>query len=776
MPDKPSDEELCKTQRLLMASIESLNGMHLFSLDKSYNYLFFNAVHKEFMKKIHDKSIEIGMNFFDCIPDSIDRRTARLNFDRAFDGEAHSVVEKYGEKECLFFETFHQPIIDEKGAIAGVTVSAHDITERMHNDQALQKTSNDLQMMFKNMVNAFIVWESVFDENGKYVSFKFGYFNDAYERISGVTQKDVRGKNVFEVWPTTEQSWVEAYGSVAVSGISKVFDMYHAPTQGWYHCNAYRPTDSPSQVCVFFEDITERKIATQILAAEKERLAVTLRSIGDGVITTDINGNITMLNKAAETLTGWLSDEATGKLLQDVFIIINQLTRERSEDPVTRVLKTDTIVELSNHTCLISRDGREIVIGDSGAPIRDNEGKVIGTVLVFRDMTEKEKLQDSILRAQRLESLGILAGGIAHDFNNLLGGIFGYVDLANEECTDTKAAGYLAKALDTIERARALTQQLLTFAKGGMPVRKIESLFPFVETTVQFMLSGSNISCIFNIQKDLWLCNFDRNQIGQVIDNIVINAKQAMPNGGKITLTAQNITLEKDSHPSLPQGTYVKISIKDSGAGIPKELFSKIFDSFFTTKATGNGLGLSTCYSIVNRHDGCIDVESELGKGSTFHIYLPATSKQVSHSIKETNLAHTGEGTFLIMDDNEEILEIVSEMLISFGYAVVKKDNGNDVIDYFIKEQSGNRHIAGIILDLTVRSGAGGKETAKTLRKLDTSVPIFVASGYAEDPVMANPAMYGFTASICKPFRKHELEQLLKTYLVRPPKPFTNSD
>jgi len=290
-------------------------------------------------------------------------------------------------------------------------------------------------------------------------------------------------------------------------------------------------------------NITERKLAEEASSAEKERLLVTLRSIGDGVITTDMQGSVILMNRVAEQLCGWKQDEARGMPITSVFNIIHETTREPHENPVEKVLESGEITELANHTVLISRDGTERIIADSGAPIKNTESKTIGVVLVFRDMTEKQRLNDTLQRAQKLESLGILAGGIAHDFNNLMGGIFGYIDLANEESDKANISGYLSKAMKTIDRARALTGQLLTFSKGGAPIQKVGVLFPFVEETARFALSGANVSCLFDVPQDLWACNFDKNQIAQVIDNLIINAQQAMPIGGTIELTARNVTI-----------------------------------------------------------------------------------------------------------------------------------------------------------------------------------------------------------------------------------------
>ncbi|HNW83637.1 MAG TPA: ATP-binding protein, partial [bacterium] len=235
--------------------------------------------------------------------------------------------------------------------------------------------------------------------------------------------------------------------------------------------------------------------------------------------------------------------------------------------------------------------------------------------------------------------------------------------------------------------------------------------------------------------------------------------------GGIIEFTARNLTISEKEHPVLEHGKYVKMSIKDSGIGIPKELLSRIFDPFFTTKPKGHGLGLATCYSIINRHGGCIDVESEQGKGSTFHIYIPASSEPALMPFGSESLQHTGSGTILVMDDEEIIGDIVSNMLQSFGYKVVYKMNGKEIINFLKTEKEASRDIAAMIFDLTIPGGMGGKETIKEVRKMNIQIPAFVASGYAEDPVMANPLKYGFTASICKPFKIIDLMRMLNTHL-----------
>jgi PAS domain S-box-containing protein len=514
------------------------------------------------------------------------------------------------------------------------------------------------------------------------------------------------------------------------------------------------------------QDISERKRALNAVAEEKERLSVTLRSIADGVITTDIKGNIVLMNKVAEELCGWPLAEAKSEPLAKVFRIINEKSRMACENPVVRVLSLGDTVELANHTILVSRDGTERVIADSGAPIRDVNNATVGVVLVFRDMTEKQKLLDNLQRADKLDSIGVLAGGIAHDFNNLLGGIFGYIDLARSTCSaESKTADYLDHALKTFTRARDLTQQLLTFSKGGAPIRKTGSVAPLLKECTQFALSGSSVSCLFHIADNLRLCDFDENQISQVVDNIVINAVQAMPLGGKLTVAAANIKIENNEISSLKQGDYIHASITDTGIGISPSIMARIFDPFFTTKQKGNGLGLATAYSIIKKHDGEITVESEPDKGTTFHLYLPVSERDTSARVVQKDHVHKGSGKILVMDDEESIRETIGAMLRMMGYDVAYALDGDDALFMIRKAAAAKEPFVAVIMDITIPGGMGGKEAIRQLRKADKDLPVFVSSGYSEDPVMADPAEYGFTDKISKPFRISELMELLARHL-----------
>lgn len=523
-----------------------------------------------------------------------------------------------------------------------------------------------------------------------------------------------------------------------------------------------------SRVVLVYKDITDHIRSEEAIASEKERLAVTLRSIGDGVITTDTRGNVVLINKVAELLTGWPQEEAAGRHITEVFHIIGEKTRKRCDDPVARVLKSGYAAELANNTILVSRDGAERTVADSAAPIMDRNSSIIGTVLVFRDVTEKRKLEKELVRAEKLESLGIIAGGIAHDFNNLLNGIIGNIDLALA-FTDPEheAYGRLSQAEKASLRARDLTCQLLTFAQGGAPVRKISSLRDLIREAAGFALTGSNVTCAFDLPETLWNTEIDEGQISQVINNLVINAVQAMPGGGSIRIRAENVSVTPQESPHLKQGDYLKIGIKDTGAGIPGEHLQRIFEPYFTTKQKGTGLGLATVYSIIRNHDGYIDVDSAVGSGTTFYIYLPASpGAPEPETASEAVIAHDPvRRRILVMDDEDIVRETISAMLNKMGCDVGLAVEGREAVRLYREARESGRPFDAVIFDLTVPGEMGGREALKELLSFDPAIRAIVSSGYSSDPIMANYRQYGFSGVIAKPYKMKDLQKALADVL-----------
>ncbi len=629
-------------------------------------------------------------------------------------------------------------------------------------ESALLRENNFIEALLVSIPGLFYVY----DELGNLVR-----WNKKHEEMTGYTEDELSHMKL--------EKWFEDSDAEIVSAaVNKIFK------SGYGEFEAHLKTKTGGRPLILFDgvrlivegknyfmgvgiDITGRKQAEDKLASEKERLSVTLRSIGEGVITTDINGKVEIMNRVAEELTGWSQNEAIGQSVGDIFNIINDITRKPQVNPILKALQTGKFDESTNHTILIAKDGTERIILESGSPIKDRNSRTIGMVMVFRDITEKRKIEESVQNAQKLESLGVLAGGIAHDFNNILGGIFGCIELAQLKNKDVTIAGYFESALTSIERARSLTQQLLTFSRGGTPVMKSGSLSPSIRDAVQFALSGSNVSSELDIPEGLPDCFFDKNQIEQVIDNLVINAQESMPMGGVVYVTAESVNFKSGEHVILGSGDYVKISVKDKGTGIPKEMIQFIFDPFFSTKAKGHGLGLATCYSIINRHGGAIDVESIQGEGSTFHVFLPVSTEPENTDAEQSVISHKGNGMILVMDDEEIMLRVISDMLTEFGYSVVTMRDGRDVLSYFIEGRENQHNLKAMIFDLTIPGGIGGIEVVEKIRKIDSEIPVFVSSGYSEDPVMANPSDFGFTASIRKPFKISELLEMLDKHVVR---------
>lgn len=518
------------------------------------------------------------------------------------------------------------------------------------------------------------------------------------------------------------------------------------------------------------DEIEERKRIEEALASEKERLSVTLRSIGDGVITTNTEGRIILMNRAAEELTGWPQEDAIGKALTSVINLIKTKTREGGETVVENILKSGGLFGPGDQMTLLSRTGSEHIVSVSGTPIFDQTNIIIGMILVFRDITESKKIEEELIKAQKLESLGVLAGGIAHDFNNLLTAILGNVNLARMYVRPgDKVTTRLEEAEKASLRAKDLTQQLLTFSKGGAPVKKTTSISDILTDSVKFALRGSNIRCMFSIPDNLWPVEIDEGQISQVIHNLIINACQAMPSGGTIRVSAENVLLGPDHDLSLTLnfGKYVCLAVADEGHGIQSHLLSKIFDPYFTTKMKGSGLGLATSYSILKNHDGLLTVDSDLGAGATFRIYLPVSAKTELEKKSAKERPIPGHGRILVMDDEEILRDFVGELLELLGYDVNFACDGVETITAYSRAREEGQPFDCVLMDLTIPGGLGGKETIQKLKELDPNVKAIVSSGYSDDPVMADFRKYGFCGVVAKPYDAEQLSEVLHKIILK---------
>lgn len=373
-------------------------------------------------------------------------------------------------------------------------------------------------------------------------------------------------------------------------------------------------------------------------------------------------------------------------------------------------------------------------------------------------ITENAKIEEELFRTRQLESLGILAGGIAHDFNNLLTAILGHASLIKRRASpDDKIYESLGSIETASIRASDLTYQLLTFAKGGAPIKKLSSIAEVIGDSARFVFRGSNSLCTIVISDDLWPVEVDTGQISQVIHNLAINAHQAMPDGGEVNIQAENITVDPKMALSLQPGRYIRVSIQDNGTGIPKDQLAQIFNPYFTTKQHGSGLGLATSYSIIRKHNGLLTVESEVDKGTLFRVYLPAAEKEMPKTEEKPDTGIVGVGRILVMDDEEIVRDVTREILSQAGYSVDVAPDGDTTIDMYIRAKESGTSYDLIIMDLTIPGGMSGRETVAKLLESVPDARVIAASGYAQGPVMSDFSSYGFKAIITKPFRIEEL-------------------
>ncbi len=766
---KKAETELRRSEEKFRAFTENLQVM-VYTYDSKGNFTYVNKKCEEFTGYTREELL--GMNFTALLHDdyktvSITRADARRT--KKIQGTSYDYKGVMKDGSYRWWE-LSGIVLDNDDESDGVTVlgNALDITARVESQLALQESEKKFRALFERSADPMLLLD------------KDGFFD-----CNPATLKQLKAKNKAQIsahpgglspefQPDGQFSRKKAAAMIEKAfkeGFHR-FEWLHRDFQGqnfWTDVSlTVVPFENRDIIFTVWRNISAIKELEHLLRDEREQLLVTLRSIGDAVITTDLEHRVILMNRVAEKLTGWKQAEATGHNISEILTLINGDTGAPAPNPLDQAINNGIILELAENTILRSRDGQEFRVADSASPIRDEKSNIIGGVLVFRDVTLREKMQSEVFKLRKLESVGRLAGGIAHDFNNLLTGIMGNIEISTLQLNpeQTNIQKNLDKALSASRRAADLTHKLLTFAKGGEPIKATAAIDEIIKDSAEFSLMGSKIALSLAIPKNLWVAEVDSGQISQVIQNLVINAVQAMPDGGTIFIQCKNLdeNVKELTELPLPPGAYIKITVRDQGCGIDPELHEKIFDPFFTTKEEGSGLGLSVIHSIIKKHNGYIDVQSQPDLFTEFNIFLPALgvmSPKPPKKIVKFEPRIAAPSRILVMDDEELVREILTEILTTAGYEVETVINGQQALEIYQQQK-----FAAVIMDLTIPGGMGGRETIEFLKDYDPQIKAIVSSGYANDPIVAEYEKYGFCGFLNKPYIVEDLLKLLKKVLA----------
>ena len=483
-----------------------------------------------------------------------------------------------------------------------------------------------------------------------------------------------------------------------------------------------------------------------------------------GFLTCGTNGLILEVNRTGAALFRAEKNHLMGKVFTS-FVAAEHQPMFSAYCKSLQQIKTKQECELN----LRRNDGTVFCALVEGIVEKENDEINALCFLAVKDITEWKKNEEDKLKYERRESLGVLAGGIAHDFNNLLTVILGNISLAKMNgSTQDRNLRLLAEAEKACQQSKDLTMQLLTFAKGGNPIKEVISIAQLLKDTVIFAMRGSNVRHELELPADLWMVEADGGHIRQVVNNLVINAQQAMPEGGTVALRCENKYLTLEEGQPLNPGPYLKITVKDHGVGIRKDQLNRIFDPYFTTKDQGNGLGLATSYSIVKRHDGHISVESEPGLGTEISVYLPALPLMAQSEKKAIEPSLPGQGKILVMDDEPSIREVIGAMLARLGCEPSFAVDGKEAIRHYREASERGEPYDAVIFDLTIPGGVGGKEAIAEIINIDPHVKAIVSSGYSNGTIMTDYEKYGFMAVLPKPFSLEELSRIIRNTVSAP--------
>ncbi len=636
--------------------------------------------------------------------------------------------------------------------------NALDITNRRGAEEALRQSEARYKELFEN--SSDIIYTH--DLQGRYTS-----VNEAARRFLGYSSEEFLALTFRDLVDPDHIAVAEENFRIKVeNGVDKT-DPYEVKlrtkdgTSIWFEITSrlIRDQDKPVGVHGTARDITDRKKAEEALRESEEKYRLVVENANEAIVVAQ-DGKPKFVNPKTLELTGRSEHELLSRPFTDLIhpndraMVADRHERRIKGEHAPSVYAFRTADQFGNirwmeiNTVSITWEGRA------------------ATLNFLVDITAKRKMEEEIIKVQKLESLGVLAGGIAHDFNNILTAILGNISLARMQCqSPEKVKERMIEAEKACSQAQGLTQQLLTFSKGGAPIKRTAHISQLIEDCCRFAVRGSNVRCDISIHEDLFTVDVDQGQIGQVINNLIINSVHALPQGGVIHVYAENVLIDARRDLPLKGGNYVKIVVHDAGVGIPKNILPKIFDPYFTTKHNGTGLGLATSYSITHNHDGLITAESELGIGTTFCVYLPASQKELQIALDIQETAATGSGRILLMDDEDSIREVAREILSSLGYQVELAKDGAEAVSLYRSAKESLYPFDAVVLDLTVPGGMGGAEALERLLEIDPEIKAVVSSGYSNDPIMADYAKYGFRGVVAKPYAPRELGAALRAVI-----------
>ncbi len=608
-------------------------------------------------------------------------------------------------------------------------------------------------------------------------------WNRGAEATFGWTAREVVGKRITDFLP-------KPFGSYVIDAPINLFSNGHWEGQIEVKSKEGRPlsvsvnclqakdaSGKPTGAVAVIRDVTalmdamsEQGRVRQELLEQEDRLRLINENITEFIWMTDMQHRVVYITSSVKHVVGYEASVLTGKTLPFMGdscpagtysirdILAANLTNENMAKPDFRLLGTAI-------QSVRRKDGSLLWLESNLTIMRDASGHPAGIMGVGRDVTERMLMENEQQKIQKLQDLGILSGGIAHDFNNILTAIMTNIALVRSEADAIEREEMLGDAEAACQRAAGLTRQLLTFSKGGTPLKENVKLPELLRETAQFALRGSKVRCHLAVDENLWGTQLDRTQISQVIQNMVINAQEAMPDGGRILLRAVNVSLDEGHASGLPSGDFVRIDIEDNGPGISRENICRIFEPYFTTKAHGSGLGLAVCHNVITRHGGVITVDSQLGRGTSFHIYLPAKPGLVGPEGPEHHVPRQGSGRILVMDDDPGIRRSAERMLANLGYDVETAEDGAKALDCWELAREQGKPFDSVILDLTVPGGMGGRETVECLKAKDAGAVLIVSSGYSDDSSLVEYQAAGFDAAIPKPYTLDTLSRILSEAL-----------